>query len=725
MAEKPTAAASRRVLQGRDRLVLWAPVLFGTGIGLYFQSAEEPSAATGPLLLSGCLLVGIAARAVGLGRSVLVMATLAALLAAGFTAASLRAAAVEAPRLTERIGAVEIEGVYERAEAIPSGKRVVIAPHSIERLSGEQAPKRIRIRVRSASHAVDEARPGDLIRVRAVLLPPPEPVRPGGYDFALVLYFQGIGAVGYALGPLEKIDDGSPKPGTVASLWSARLQDLRQTITERLLNEAPGETGPLAAALVTGERRAIPEEIQEAFRSAGLAHMLAISGLHMSLVAGFVFLLTRRILARIPLLALTQPIKTWAAAAALIVATGYLLISGAGLPAQRAFLMTTLALVAIAVHRSPFSLRLVALAALAVLAFQPEALLHPGFRMSFAAVIALIAAYEGLSLAYGPRLRATKTGLSPAQSAIRSVLLYGGGVILTSLIAWIATAPFAAADFNRLAPYALLGNLPAVPLMAFWILPSCLIAVLVMPLGLEGLVLSIAEPGFVLWTLWAQWVAGLPGSDLAVPAGAPWMLLPVVFGGLWLCLEPSRWRWAALPVIGIGLVLPWTVTPPDLLISRDGKVIAVRGPEGALWRNPSRAGSFSWQNWNRAYGPVAGAWAKPPRLGSDAGSISDLKGRLRCDDLGCVLHPKLPEARSIALPRQREALAADCALSSLVVTSLWVSSESCHGEQGTAPKIIDGRVLRSEGAHAVWLRNDGSYHIETVKDLRGTRPWAP
>ena len=212
-----------------------------------------------------------------------------------------------------------------------------------------------------------------------------------------------------------------------------------------------------------GERGAIPADVLAAMRDSGLAHLLAISGLHVGLVAGILFFAARGGCALVPAVALRFPIKKWAAVVALIGAFGYLLLAGAPVPTQRAFVMVGLVLVAVLVDRRGISMRLVVWAAMFILLVRPESLLGASFQLSFAAVLALVAGYEAL----GPRLRVWYG----ESGAARRVLLYVGGVALTTVIAGLATAPFALFHFNRVVVYSLAANLVAVPLTALWVMP--------------------------------------------------------------------------------------------------------------------------------------------------------------------------------------------------------------------------------------------------------------
>jgi len=292
--------------------------------------------------------------------------------------------------------------------------------------------------------------------MRAVVTPPPAPAAPGAFDFQRYAFFKRIGGVGFALGPAEIIGR------TEAPGLAVRIDHLRQRLATRIRSQLGGTTGAVAAALMTGDRGAIPETVMTSIRDAGLAHLLAISGLHIGLVAGVVFVSIRAGLALLPAVALRFPIKKWLAAVALLAAFAFALIAGATVPTQRAFLMIGLVLLAVLLDRRALTMRPVAWAAVVILTLQPESLLSAGFQMSFAAVTALVAAYEALREA--PFLR-------PASTLGGRAARYLVGVALSTLIAGAATAPFAVFHFNRFADYGLAANMLAVPITALWIMP--------------------------------------------------------------------------------------------------------------------------------------------------------------------------------------------------------------------------------------------------------------
>ena len=312
-----------RLTAERDRWALWLPVAFGAGIGIYFSLDSEPPAWLGVAGFASAVMLGCLCRR----RAAPLLAAIAlGALAAGFAVAQVRSALVAAPVIEKRMGSLVLSGRILELEPRGSRSRVTLGHLSIPDLAPEATPARVRITV---SQDLAGLRPGDWLRLRAVLRPPPEPAAPGAFDFARQAYFQGLGGVGFATGKPRRID---PVEGVVPGAgdpWRLWWSGLRHDIARRVLASLPGEAGAVAAALMTGKRGAIPERVMQNMRDSGLAHLLAISGLHVGLVAGLLFSGLRAMLALMPSLALRHPIKKWAAVAASLGAFAYLFLVAA------------------------------------------------------------------------------------------------------------------------------------------------------------------------------------------------------------------------------------------------------------------------------------------------------------------------------------------------------------------------------------------------------------
>ena len=375
----------QRLLAERERWILWLPVAFALGIGGYFSLHSEPWGGLGLTTAVPLVAVSLWARRSihAAAPAILLVALPLCLAASGFAAAQLETGRAMAPVLERRIGPVALEGRIVDVEALAEGLRVTLAAPQIDRLAPERTPARIRVRLKAGS---DVPVVGDRLQLSAILMPPPAPALPGGFDFQRQAFYQRLGAVGFAVGPATILPATASGP-TIA------LRAIRSAMTARIHAALPGAEGAIAAAIITGERGAIPEAINQDFRDSGLAHLLVIAGLHMTLATGAAFFAIRAALALVPRVALRRPIKKWAALAALLLAALYLAISGAAVPTQRAFVMCALALLAILIDRQPISMRSLAWAAFLVMALDPVAIVGVSFQMSFAAVLGLIAFY--------------------------------------------------------------------------------------------------------------------------------------------------------------------------------------------------------------------------------------------------------------------------------------------------------------------------------------------
>lgn len=619
--------------------------------------------------------------------------------AAGFSAAQIRTFLVDAPVLEKRTGPVALEGRVVSVEPHDKGWRMVLESPDFGRMWEGETPEKVRVTLRGEPPGVAA---GDRVRLRAVVMPPPQPAAPGGFDFQRHAYFQGIGAVGYGLGRVRQLNTGQDSKDTFAT-WLANLRSrLSVRIREGTGDEADSPAGAIASALLTGERGAIPSSVLDAMRDSGLAHLLAISGLHMGLVTGILFFACRGLLALIPSLALHYPIKKWAAVAALMGAFAYLLITGATIPTQRAFIMTGLVLLAVLADRTAISLRMVAWAAALILLISPESLLGPSFQMSFAAVVALVSVYEGLR----DRLPGWRAKTDERRNWWPIPCLYVGGVALTTLVASLATAPFAIYQFNRFALFGLAANLVAVPLMALWIMPWVVLAFFLMPLGLEQMALTPMGWGIEMVVGVARTVSGWPGAAVLVPSMPEWGLGLVVFGGLWLCLWRRRWRFLGVPVLILGLFSLAASDPPHILVSGDGKLAAVRAEDGQWLFSSARKARWTARSWQRMTG------REKYSLWPDHGRSPD--GRLSCDALGCLYRA---EGKTVALVSREDAFDEDCAVAQLVLATVPLRG-ACNGPS----RVVDCFDLWRNGAYAVWL-DGGKIRVKNVRESRGDRPW--
>ena len=654
----------------------WLPVAFGVGSLIYFALPSEPSflALAGLATLLWCLAFLRRHRATSV-RLLIVFA----MAASGAAAIKLRTDAL-ATRVLERQVTGTVTGWVEERKARRGGYRLTIRVASLDAKRVTNIPQRVTVTVRGK--AVPKV--GEGIKVLARLRPASGPVLPGGYDFARDSYFRGIGATGFGYGAAQPADIG---PAPLSIRLREPLEAIREAIRARIVAGLDGESRYIASALIIGDAGGLAEKTEDDLRLSGLAHVLSVSGLHMVLVTGVVFWSVRAGLALIPSLALRRPIKKWAAIAALLVSGFYLLISGLDVAAQRSFVMTSIAFLAILVDRRAISMRNVALAGLVVLAVTPESILSASFQMSFAATVALVAGFEMLS----DRRRnhpAPRLGARNGAAAVpRRLVLFVAGMALTSLLGGLGTTPFALYHFQRMAPLSILANVAAMPLTDFLIMPFALFSVLAMPFGLEALPLWVVHWGIdgmlgVSATV-SRWSGQSGGA--AMPSAAA--LLIFVAGFIWMALWRERWRLLGIIPMLLGVALALLPARPTILVSADGRQLALRGEDGNYRIVAAKPDRF-----------VTDIWLRSDGDGRDAKETGVVQAG-GCDGSGCI--GALPGGRLVALALNRAAFEEDCRRADLVVTPL-AAPEACARHAA----VIDRRALLRSGSMALSLRPD-------------------
>lgn len=668
---------ARAVDDNRGRIGLWGPVALGAGIFIYFSLRQEPPLWSGMLWLCVACGMSILLRAKSFPAA---LCLLAAAGGAGFSAAQIRTLTIAAPTLRyELTGA--LTGRTLEVRETRRGIRMIVAVEKLGHLPAGRLPARVRVLLLRTDRPPP---PGSRVELFGRFKPPPGPVAPGAYDFQRALFFEGIGGIGFAL---TRVKSAAEERLSAASL----LGGYRAGLSERIRGALPGDAGAIASALLVGDRDWIAEPAEEAMREAGIAHLLAISGLHMGLVAGCVFAATRILLSLFARTALLWPTRAVAAVAAGLFATFYLFLSGAAVPTQRAYIMTLFVLLALLIGRKAISLRLVALAATLILLVRPDYLLGVSFQLSFAAVTGLIAAYEAMSA----RRKRGERG------AVRLLWNWFAALSLSSLVASGATLPVALYHFQEAALYGAISNLVAIPLASFWIMPWGVAALLAMPFGLEALALTPMGVGIDLVLRLAEWVREWPSATLPVSASPFWVAGIAGGAGLWLCLVAGWSRFLALPPLLVAITLlcvpPWT--PPSILVAERGREIGVRLERDLI--GSARRGSFELSVWRRR----AGFPEEPERSGQG----------FDCDAVGCVIVPSW--RGPVVLSQSAESLEEDCLRADILVTKIRVP-RICP-----APRLIIGpRQLRAGGSAAIWL-DTAVPRVLFTRDVRGIRPW--
>ena len=570
-------------IEEQTRWIALVPILFGIGIGIYFALPFEPKYWVTLLIIEFLLFVFYLLRrntALHLPLYGLLLITL------GFANAQLHT--VYQSRRVEMLSntVTYISGKVVDVSKSTRGK----IRYTLENASDFDKPLKGKFRITSMTKDND-FEIGDCVETAAKLLEAsPLPLK-NSFDLSRKYFFDGLSATGYTLGDTFKI--ACPE-NMKSSDFMLAVNEFRGKTAACINKELPIDEAGIIDALLVGEKSYIPQQITDNYRNSGLAHFLAVSGLHLGTIAGLVFFLVRLLISLFPFLALRYDGKKIAAVFSILFAFMYLLISGAAIPAQRAFIMVSTVLVGVMFNRQAISLRMVSFAALMVLIISPAALVSVSFQMSFAAVTALVVFYE--------KFAQKISAWSYDCGFIMKAFYYLIGVVICDFVASIATSPFAIYHFQRLALYTSLGNLLAGPLIAFWVMPSILVCLAVLPFGILIYPLKILAYGIGIMNYITAYVAALPYSVLYVHSLEFSGFLMIVCGSIWLCVWQKNWRYCGVIAIIAGCLTMFGKPVPDAIISFDGNGVALRDQSGAMTLVPlGRANNWTREIWRQNF----------------------------------------------------------------------------------------------------------------------------
>jgi competence protein ComEC len=675
------------------------------GAAIWLLMPTDPAWWIGPFFLIAGLAAAIAVSAwtsvspdgweMTLRRVFAGVFALVAAAGLGFVAGHIRSATVAQAPYPGSAEAVRVEGWVVANDASDNGPRLRLLVRGIE--GAETPPRYVRVSVSEAGLLTA----GRAARCRAVLGPPSGPMAPGAYDFARRAYFERLGATGFAYGRCRPANFEAPPA------WLDRLRltlaAMRADLAAAIVDAAPGRGGAIAAALVTGDRSSVDADTNAALRDSGLGHLLSVSGIHMGVVGGLVFATLLWMLSLIAPIALRFPVKKIAAVGALFVLAAYLIISGSSVPALRSFVMACVAFGAILLDRPAISMRGLALAAVIVVLIFPESVLEPGFQMSFAATMALVALFEMLKRApHEPALPTPGPLIGALQATTRGI----GGVLLISLVAGLATDPFAIYHFQRFSIYSLPANLIAAPIMSFLVAPAAGAAAVLAPFGLAEPALQVMASALDLIAAIGQTFGERPEAIRAMPRPPDSAFVLCTFALTWACLWRGWLRWIALPIFAASVALYITAPRPAVAFDADLRAVFVQDNE----------------RWTLIASNGRSTYARE-RLGGMLGLSPPEVERLAPPE-GCSDHVCLSRAgdQPFAFVQTEQGFGAACTDGAIVVARPPASPDYAARCRLTA--LMDAPDIARLGGALIYIRDDGP-RIERAWPPNIVRAWTP
>ncbi len=704
-AFSPSRALSDIWAFQRDRWILWLPPAMIAGAAFWLLAPIDPPVWLGPV----ALLVGVAAavalaawpHATPTGWQITVRRALAgvfALIAAaglGAIAAHVRTLSVSQPAFTAADEPLTVEGWVVANDASDNGPRLRLLVRNIESVA--ETPRYVRLSVSDAGVLT----PGRAARCTCMLGPPAGPMAPGAYDFARRAFFVRLGATGFAFGRCRPANF-EPPPSWL-DRQRLQLAAMRSDLSAAIYEAAPGRGGAIAAALVTGDRSSIDADTNAALRDSGLGHLLSVSGIHMGVVGGLVFAMLLWTLSLISPIALRFSVKKIAAVGALLVLAAYLIVSGSSVPALRSFVMACVAFGAILLDRPAISMRGLALAAFIVVMIFPESVLEPGFQMSFAATMALVALFEMLKRApHEPALPTPGPLIGALQATTRGI----GGVLLISFVAGLATDPFAIYHFQRFAVYALPANLIAAPIMSFLVAPMAALAAILAPFGLADPALELMASALDLIAAVGQTFGERPEAIRALPKPPDVAFALCVFALLWACLWRGALRWLGAPMLAASIAL--YVFAPRPVAAFDSDLRAIYARDGDRWTllSTSRRSTYA----RDKLGSM---------LGLSPAEIERLAQPEACGETFCQW--QTPE-RMIFVARDTAALDRSCVARAIVIAQIETPAD--YTERCQLASLITAESIANLGGATITETPFGP-HIARAWPQEIRRAWTP
>ncbi len=680
-------AALRQRQEGR--LFLWTPVGLTLGIWTYFGLDSEPSR------MGVAAAAAVSAALLWFGRRLPILLMIGVVIL-GFALAKFRSDFCATPLLRATTGEVALVGTVEKVDRA-SRRRITMlfAPDSIEGVAPSAMPHLLRLSAYE-KHGIPAI--GSRVSARARLFPNPTPVEPGGFDNGRRLWFERVGGGGRITGPVQVL---ATAPGWNAGL-EAWLQSVRDAMGSRIRAVLDEPIASFAEALITGERATIPKEMNQSLLVSGLFHILSISGLHMWMVAGSVFWAVRSLLALSPTLAVRFPIKKWAAVAAVFMGWFYMLLADSGVATERSFIMIAVVFFAVLVDRPALSTRNLAIAAIAVLVLEPEAAVEASFQMSFLAVLGLVSFFEAWSAWRTDRDLDAAAAQGWTLRLVRKMALATVLSIATTLVAGSMSTIPAAYHFGRLAPYSLIANGLAIPVIGILVMPPALLAAVLMPLGLDGPPLWVMGKGLELVIAISDWVAGFPGAHVVVAQPPAVATATIGAGAVIFCLLAGPVRGIGLAIVALGLALG--LRPPDgadLIIERTAANVALRNDAGQWVPAQKRRARFAVEKWLQTNGEEVTPAEAAKRPGWS------------CEGDRCTTTIKGKRVAYLS----GEGPATACGGIDILIAAF-----PLRGVCKSVPLRIDRFDVWRSGAHDIRIAETG-VAVRTARQAQGNRPW--
>jgi competence protein ComEC len=684
-------------VEEKENWILWLPAFLGFGMWSYFVISFEPNIKIVlTILLTSLSIVGIFYFFIQ-NKKILLLSTPIIALILGFFLANQFAIHTYTPRIEKLMDGVNVYGKVENIKFYNKygiEKRVIIKVFKIKGVTNP--PAKIRLNVRNN---ITNIKTGDIVRFRAKLIPLGSPVYPNSYDFSKRAYFDKIGATGQLVGWFEVIKSGDYS-------FSEKVDNLQNKISDKILKTIDQPEAGVAIALLVGERGLIQQDKLEDMQYSGLAHLIAISGLHMVIVVLIFFGLTRFLLSRSQKITLNYDIKKTAAVMALIGGFAYLIITGMPISAKRAYVMIALMLTAIIIDRQPTAMRSLALAAIIILCFNPYIVTSPSFQMSFSAVVGLITGF-GILKQYGINLF--------GRNIFTKFLFYMISVLVGSIVAEIFISPISMYHFNNYTPYNMLANLVAMPLTSFFVMPMGIISFPAMALGIENLTLTPMSWG-ISWILEiAHKVVTMENSVFIIGQLPPTAMFLFTIGGMWLCFWKRAWRFFAIIPVAIGLAIVFTHELPDIIIDEKAKFFAVKDDDGKLYFSKQPRSNFKEEIIREKNGE------KELRLAEDFPKWQEGRTRsLSCGKQYCVYRKGDKRIYFMNVGYRLDTLKFE--EGSIIVDMSRYGKIECKDIHCKGCKLITKKSLRNSGTKTILIKNN-KFIIENAKDASRNRPW--